>query len=69
MTYLYHCTECNITFEVDCPPFEPVLKAQCPECAGECNRSYHAIHHTWSNGCWDWDNDGLGNNLVKRHRA
>lgn len=65
MKYLFKCPT-HGQFEVSQPMLSEHV-ADCPECHMKAQRVYTVMSLTWSARCWDFDNDGLGDNLVLKH--
>jgi putative FmdB family regulatory protein len=65
MIYLYRCSR-HGDFQVKQSMFDK-HKADCPKCHREARRVYTSLSVTWGANCWDFDHDGLGDNMVLRH--
>jgi putative FmdB family regulatory protein len=68
MIYQYQCTKCLKKFEVKKSMSESSRTEHCPECGNPASRKYNVLGVVWSEkNCWDYDKEGLGDNLIHRH--
>lgn len=67
MIYVFKC-ERHGEFET-VQPMGAEHKADCPKCHSPGRRVFTPSKLSWGANCWDYDKDGLGNNLVLRHHA
>jgi len=66
--YDYICVQCQKVFEVKKPMMQFARQEPCPECGSPARRKFSALNVTWSEkNCWDYDKEGLGDNLILRH--
>jgi len=66
MFYDYKCKEHGI-FTIQRPMNECSLPVYCSKCGEECKRIFSPINWVWGLGGWDFDQEGMGNNLIRRH--
>jgi len=67
MNYLYFCPGCDEDKEIKKPMARSGEKENCPDCGRRMKRRFSSLSVTWGKNCWDYDNQGLGDNLVLRH--
>ena len=66
--YDYVCDYCEKSFEIKKSMIESSRVESCPECHNVLRRIFNPINFTWGWMCWGRDNDGLGDDLILRHR-
>ena len=69
MNYLYYCPECKDEKEVKKPMASAGTKEYCPDCGHKMKRKFTTPGVTWGANCWDYDNEGLGDNFVLKHHG
>ncbi len=66
MVYPYHCDRCGLNCEIQKPMSEASRPEKC-KCGALLRRVYTAPSVTWGKNCWDFDHEGLGDDLVLKH--
>lgn len=68
MIYVYRCGKCRKEFEVKKPISEVHRREYC-SCGEEGRRVFTPVDFIWGFGGWTRDKDGLGDNMVLRHKG
>jgi len=61
--YEYRCPDCGTDFEIKKSMKDFDRIEYCPSCTCISNRLLNPIGHIWGKESWDFDNDGLGDEL------
>jgi len=67
MKYPYKCDDCQVVIDVIKPMRDAERHEKCPVCEKPMRRVYVPVPTTWGLGGWDFDKEGLGDNLILRH--
>lgn len=60
MIYEYYCDSCGKQFEVKRSIKDTPSPVNCPQCGKVTRRKYSPLNNTWGRGCWQFGEDGLG---------
>ena len=64
MKYNFECEDCLIVFEVERRMRDMPTNEKCPVCEKPARRMYNPFNVTWGKGCWQFGDDGLGDEPV-----
>ena len=64
MKYTFSCDDCFITFEVERSMRDMPMPVKCPVCGKIGKRVYNPFNVTWGKGCWQFGDDGMGDEPV-----
>ena len=67
MIYEYKCDNCQLPIDVKKPMRDAGRKETCPQCGYVVRRIYSSLPTVWGLGGWDFDKEGMGDNLILRH--
>uniref|UniRef100_A0A6M3J525 Putative regulatory protein FmdB zinc ribbon domain-containing protein n=1 Tax=viral metagenome TaxID=1070528 RepID=A0A6M3J525_9ZZZZ len=67
MIYEYKCDNCQLPVEIKKPMKDAERKEKCQQCGYVMRRVYSPLATVWGLGGWDYDKEGMGDDLILRH--